>query len=148
ANFNNNIKDNTTAVLFTNAIWPDNAELIDVSAAQDNSVVAWYVGTTMYVRAKNSNDPVIANASCRNMFYYKNKLTTIDLSNLDTSCVTDMSFMFGECSGLTSLDVKNFDTSSVTDMSCMFSDCSGLRSLNMQLISVTLDVSKFFTSSD
>ena len=131
ADFSKNIKDDTTAILFTNAIWPDDAELIDVSAAQDNSVVAWYVGTTMYVRAKNSNDPVIANASCRNMFYYKNKLTTIDLSNLDTSNVTDMSFMFGECSGLTSLDLSNFDTSNVTDMRYMFSDCSGLKSLDL-----------------
>ena len=131
ADFNGNIKDDTTAILFTNAIWPDDAELIDVSAAQDNSVVAWYVGTTMYVRAKNSNDPVIANASCRNMFYYKNKLTTIDLSNLDTSGVTNMSFMFGECSGLTSLDLSNFDTSNVTDMSYMFYYCSGLTSLDL-----------------
>ena len=138
ADFNTNIKDDTTAILFTNAIWPDDAELIDVSAARDNSVVAWYVGTTMYVRAKNSTDPVIANASCRNMFYYKNKLTTIDLSNLDTSGVTNMSFMFGECSGLTSLNVTKFDTSNVTDMSYMFYYCSGLTSL---------DLSNFDTSS-
>ena len=164
ADFNANIKDDTTAILFTNAIWPDDAELIDVSAARDNSVVAWYVGTTMYVRAKNSNDPVIANASCRNMFYYKNKLTTIDLSNLDTSGVTNMSFMFGECYGLTSLNLSNFDTSSVTDMSYMFYYCYGLTSLdlsNFDTSSVTdmshmfqycnnltsLDVTKFDTSS-
>ena len=129
--FSKNIKSNTTAVLFTNAIWPDDAELIDVSAAQDNSVVAWYVGTTMYVRAKNSNDPVIANADCSRMFYYKSKLTTIDLSNLDTSGVTDMSYMFDSCYDLTSLDLSNFDTSSVTNMSYMFYNCSGLTSLDL-----------------
>ena len=130
-NFNKNIKSDTTAVLFTNAIWPDNAELIDVSAARDNSVVAWYVGTTMYVRAKNSNDPVIANKDCRGMFISKNKLTTIDLSNFDTSGVKYMSHMFHGCSGLTSLDVSNFDTSSVTNMSWMFSSCSSLTSLDV-----------------
>ena len=129
--FNKNIKADTTAVLFTNAIWPDNAELIDVSAARDNSVVAWYVGTTMYVRAKNSNDPVIANKDCRGMFISKNKLTTIDLSNFDTSGIKYMSHMFHGCSGLTSLDVSNFDTSSVTNMSWMFSSCSSLTSLNV-----------------
>lgn len=129
--FNNNIKSDTTAVLFTNAIWPDDAELIDVSAARDNSVVAWYVGTTMYVRAKNSTDPVIASADCSAMFWNKSKLTTIDLSNLDTSRVTDMNGMFSNCYKLTSLDVSNFDTSSVTDMSYMFDNCSSLTSLDL-----------------
>ena len=129
--FNENIKDDTTAILFTNAIWPDDAELIDVSAAQDNSVVAWYVGTTMYVRAKNSNDPVVANTDCSDMFSYKRKLTTIDLSNLDTSGVTSMDYMFSSCFGLTSLDVTNFDTSGVTSMDYMFSSCFGLTSLDV-----------------
>ena len=137
ADFNKNIKSNTTAVLFTNATWPDDAKLIDVSAARDNSVVAWYVGTTMYVRAKNNNDPVIANADCSEMFYNKRKLTTIDLSNFDTSGVTSMSHMFYYCYGLTSLDVSKFDTSGVTDMDYMFYRCSGLTSL---------DVSNFDTS--
>ena len=161
--FNKNIKDDTTAILFTNAIWPDDAELIDVSAAQDNSVVAWYVGTTMYVRAKNSNDPVIANANCNSMFSNNRQLTTIDLSNLDTSSVTNMRYMFYNCRSLTSLNLSNFDTSSVMDMSYMFRDCRSLTSLdvtNFDTSSVTdmsymfyycsgltsLDVTKFDTS--
>ena len=129
--FNKNIKDDTTAILFTNAIWPDDAELIDVSAAQDNSVVAWYVGTTMYVRAKNSNDPVIANTDCSDMFSYKGKLTTIDLSNLDTSGVKYMNSMFSNCRSLTSLDLSKFDTSGVTSMDYMFSSCYRLTSLDV-----------------
>ena len=47
-------------------------------------------------------------------------LTNIDLSNLDTSKVTDMSSMFNSC-GLTSLDLSSFNTSNVTNMSSMFS---------------------------
>ena len=66
------------------------------------------------------------------------KLTSIDLSNLDTSAVTDMSAMFVRCSNLTTLDLSGFDTSSVTDMRSMFSDCSSL---------TTLDLSGFDTSS-
>ena len=38
----------------------------------------------------------------------------------NTSGVTDMVKMFNFCSGLTSLDVSNFDTSNVTDMFFMF----------------------------
>ena len=146
ADFNANIKDDTTAILFTNAIWPDDAELIDVSAARDNSVVAWYVGTTMYVRAKNSNDPVIANANCNSMFSGNIKLTTIDLSNLDTSGVTSMRYMFQNCSGLTSLDLSTFDTSSVTNMSDMFSYCDGLTSLDLSNFdtSKVTDMSQMF----
>ena len=39
--------------------------------------------------------------------------------------------MFDGCSGLTSLDVSNFDTSNVTDMGYMFDGCSGLTSLDV-----------------
>ena len=64
-------------------------------------------------------------------------LTTVDLSNLDTSNYTSMTTMFQDCSSLTSLDLSNFDTSKVTGMIGMFSDCSSLTSL---------DVSNFNTS--
>ena len=63
------------------------------------------------------------------MFYFCNNLTTLDVSNFDTSKVTDMSSMFGGCSGLTTLDVSNFNTSNVTDMSFMFNYCSGLTTI-------------------
>ena len=65
-------------------------------------------------------------------------LTTLDLSNFDTSNVTNMSYMFSKCQSLTSLDLSNFDTSRVTDMSYMFSYCSRL---------ISLDLSSFDTSN-
>ena len=58
-------------------------------------------------------------------------LTSLDLSGLDTSSVTNMEFMFNGCSGLTSLDLSDLDTSSVTDMGSMFDRCSGLTSLGV-----------------
>ena len=57
--------------------------------------------------------------------------TAVDLSGLDTSNYTDMSFMFQNCKSLTSLDFSNFDTSKVYDMSSMFSNCSSLTSLDL-----------------
>ena len=57
-------------------------------------------------------------------------LQSIDLSNVDTSNVTNMSFMFYSC-GLTNLDVSGFDTGNVTDMLCMFWGCSSLKSLDL-----------------
>lgn len=72
------------------------------------------------------------------MFNGCGKLTTLDVSNFDTSNVNSMYSMFSNCSNLTALDVSNFDTSNVTDMSSMFSDCRNL---------TVLDVSNFNTSN-
>ena len=55
----------------------------------------------------------------------------IDLSNFDTSEVSDMAYMFYGCSSLISLDLSNFDTSQVTDMNNMFYGCSSLISLDL-----------------
>jgi surface protein len=59
------------------------------------------------------------------------KLKSVNAKNWDTSQVTNMEYMFSECSGLTSLDLSSFDTSNVTDMRYMFYKCSGLTSLNL-----------------
>lgn len=71
------------------------------------------------------------------MFYNCRALTTLDLSNFDTSNVTDMNYIFYNCGALT-LNVSNFDTSNVTNMRYMFGYCSKLTNLN---------VSNFDTSS-
>ena len=65
------------------------------------------------------------------MFSGMRNLTTLDLSNFDTSKVTDMSFMFGNMSNLTTLDLSNFNTSKATNMSEMFFCMANLTSLNL-----------------
>ena len=55
-----------------------------------------------------------------------NNMTSLDLTNLNTSKVTNMSRMFKNCgyTAMTSLDLgNNFDTSNVTNMFSMFSYC-------------------------
>ena len=69
--------------------------------------------------------------SCNVMFAGCSSLTSLDVSNFNTSKVTNMSFMFKGCSSLTSLDLSNFNTSNVTAISFMFSDCSALTSLDL-----------------
>lgn len=63
--------------------------------------------------------------NCYNMFYNCKFLITIP--RLDTSKVTDMSYMLSYCTSLTS--IPQFDTSNVTTMESMFSDCSSLNSI-------------------
>ena len=70
-------------------------------------------------------------------FEFAIELTQLDVSNLDTSSVTDMTMMFAGCIQLTQLDVSNFDTSKVTNMQAMFG-CTGL---------TQIDISNFDTSN-
>ena len=65
------------------------------------------------------------------MFSGCDALTTLDVSNFDTQNVTDMSGMFGSCYKLTALDASNFDTQNVTNMSNMFSYNHALTTLNI-----------------
>ena len=70
--------------------------------------------------------------SCAYWFSGFSKLTKFEnIKNLNTCNVTDMSYMFSDCSALTALDLSNFDTSKVTNMNGMFSGCSLLTTLNV-----------------
>ena len=66
-----------------------------------------------------------------NMFYGMSNLTTLNLSHFDTSKVTDMSLMFHDMRNLISLNLSNFDTSNVTDMHNMFYGMSNLTALDL-----------------
>ena len=70
------------------------------------------------------------------MFRNCSSLTSLDVTKLNTANVSNMSYMFSGCTNLTSLDVTKFNTANVTNMSDMFRNCSALTSL---------DVSKFNT---
>ena len=77
------------------------------------------------------------------MFYHCSSLTSMDLSGMDTSSATTMEYMFNGCGNLTSLDVNHFDTSRVTNMNAMFNGCSSLTSLDIS----GLDTSKVIKMS-
>ena len=73
----------------------------------------------------------------KSMFGGMNNVTALNLSNFNTSQVTNMESMFYGLSNLTIFNLSNFDTSNVTNMSFMFYDMSNL---------TTLDLSNFDTS--
>ena len=123
-------------------IVPETAvESWDISEAGDGSVMAYVendgTGAGTYKLTIGGKGGIIANESMIGYFAGFSEMTSIDLSALDTSKVTDIGGMFENCRGLTSLDVSNFDTSQVTNMSGMFAGCNKLTSL---------DVSNFDTS--
>ena len=85
----------------------------------------------------------IVPTSCAGWFCNCTSLRTIaNIENLNTSCVTDMSYMFATC-GQLSVNVSSFDTSQVTKMDFMFGnainddfggtgDFTGLENFNME----------------
>ncbi len=132
----------TSIITKNDNIVPETAvESWDISEARDGSVMAYVEddgsGNSTYKVTIGGKGGIIANESMIGYFYDFAKMTSIDLSALDTSEVTNMNRMFDGCSSLKSLDVSKFDTSKVTNMSAMFYECSSLTSL---------DLSKFDTS--
>ena len=91
---------------------------------------------TSKVVFKDFDTSLVTNMSW--VFNNCSKLIKLDVSKFDTTLATDMSGMFNNCSNLKTLDLSNFDTSSVTNMSFMFGECSNL---------IELDVSNFNTSA-
>ena len=65
------------------------------------------------------------------MFYGMSNLTTLNVSHFDTSKVTDMSLMFHGMRDLSALNLSSFNTSQVTDMHNMFYGMSNLTTLNV-----------------
>ena len=119
---------NVTKVVTQNTLTePSNVTYsADLSAKGNGSVMAYVFDNTLTIAA---NDTIVAGDYLR--FKSLSKVTSIDLTYLDTSKVTDMSYMFYRCGKLTSLDVSKFDTSNVTNMSYMFGICYSLTSLDL-----------------
>ena len=69
-----------------------------------------------------------SNVTDMNWMFAYSQATTLDLSTFDTSKVTDMSNMFAY-SQATTLDLSNFDTSNVTNMNYMFQNSTKLTTI-------------------
>ena len=82
--------------------------------------------------------PAMSSVTSLFLAFNNSGLKQINVSNWDTSNVTNMSNTFSRCELLTSIDVSKWNTSKVTDMASMFSGCGTLRSI---------DVSKWNTSN-
>lgn len=65
------------------------------------------------------------------MFYYTPQLKELDLSNWDTSKVINMDSMFAE-SSVSSIKLENWDVSRVESMNNMFYNATNLESINLE----------------
>ena len=142
---------------------PEGATVVDVSKNGDNTIKMWYNEADAngnYDITIGSNNIIYANPSGSNLFSNLTNVTSIDLSNLDTSGIagmngmfendkvltnivfgdnfntsnaTNMTAMFRECNNLTELDLRMFDTSNVRNMGNMFLNCTKLESLDLSM---------------
>ena len=81
-----------------------------------------------YLDLSNFNTSNITDMTC--MFNLCNKLREIKgINNFTTNKVTNMNAMFQECNELKYLDLSNFNTSNITDMGCMFNLCHNLKKI-------------------
>ena len=124
----------------------------DLSEAADGSVMAYAeddgTGNGTYKVTIGGKEGIIANESMMSYFRDFNTITSLDLSALDTSKVTNMLNMFLGCSSLTSLDLSNFDTSNVTNMSGMFYLVNSIKILDLTSFNTSkvTDMSDMFGS--
>lgn len=112
--------------------WWHNTEITKVSFADVITPVStayWFMEGLKYESIDLTNLDTSNVTNMTYMFHWCNLLTDLDLSNFDTSNVTNMAFMFYHCEALTSLDLSSFNTSKVTDMSYMFQDCCSLSAI-------------------
>ena len=106
----------------------------DLTYNNQGSVKGWLEEDTdnsgkyiLYVES----DGITKLTSCLAFFQSYPNIEYVEFGNVDTSDVTDFSWMFSECSKLTSLDLSSFNTENAVAMEGMFSNCSGLLSLNL-----------------
>ena len=126
---------------FTTQIPADFNVSYDVSELRDGSIMLYAIGNEenghdVKIVPKNGTK-VYAPPSSRLLFYCCNNMTNLNLENLDTSNVTDMTQMFWKCKELKNLNVSKFNTSNVTSMTYLFRECNNI---------TNLDISSFDTS--
>ena len=64
-------------------------------------------------------------------FFTCDNLFSVNISKLDTSKTTSLSYAFSGCKSLTEIDLSALNTSSVKSFADVFQDCSSLRSVNL-----------------
>lgn len=106
--------------------------------ARPTSTAFWFALNTVYTSSPDViliegieylNTSNVTNMSW--MFKFCQSLENLDVSHFDTHNVTDMRGMFFQCNALKYLDLSHFDTRNVTDMSRMFGFCRSLTSLDL-----------------
>ena len=116
---------------------PDGADPTSISAIKDIN--------SNEIHSINFKGKLTIKGSASGLFSNLPKLEKIDLTNVDTSNVTNMDLLFAFCSGLREIDGLT-DTANVTSMGATFYGCSSLTSIDLSYFNtskVTCMISMF-----
>lgn len=133
------VRNTIESITITNDnIVPTNAiGSFDVSNSNDGSIMLWYTkgsSDNLYnVYIGSESGKVYAPINCYMYFSNLTNAIKIDLSNFDTSKVTNMQDLFSHCTSLVYLNIENFNTLNVTDMGGMFYYCESFTSLDLSM---------------
>lgn len=98
------------------------------------SIIPWYSKKTE-IKSVRFEGKVKSGLHLANMFEGCINLSSVDLTNLDTTGVSNFNSMFKNCKSLANLDVSELNTTSALDMRYMFDGCTKLMSLDLSSIS-------------
>ena len=76
------------------------------------------------------------------MFSFCRSVTSLNLSNFDTSKVAHLGYMFHHCEKLQYLDISHFSSANLKKIDCMFRYLSSIIYLNIYSLDINNDVSK------
>ena len=131
-------KKNVGETLPKNSAWVEDKQTV---ATINNNIGNGTIVHIVFDESFSTYAPTSLNGFFENL----TRLETITgLEYLNTEKVTNMRYMFYNCSSLTSLDVTHFNTAKVTDMGYMFYNCSSLTTIYASSKFVTSQVSKSF----
>ena len=81
------------------------------------------------INLSNFNTTEVTNMT--QMFYGCSKLKEINVSKFKTTNCEDIYGMFSNCSSLESIDMLNWDMKNIKDIDYLFADCSKLKNIKM-----------------
>ena len=115
-------------------------DLSNLNSSNVNNMKNMFAGCINLEEIKGINQLITKKVTTMEGIFSKCiKIEYLNLSNFDTSEVTNMSFMFNECKKLKEIKgINNFITNKVTKMDAMFQECYELE---------RLDLSNFDTSN-
>ena len=134
------IRGNGNAVLTSDRPWKDYSnkiKAIDIDVVKAKDCGAMFNGFYNVKTIKCKINDAVGNFnfffSCSE--YVNNKtqsaLTSIDVTQMNTTNVTRMSGMFSNCVSLASIDLSHWNTANVVDMADMFYGCKQLKRINL-----------------
>ena len=117
---------------FGTAVWNESTGVLKIYAVKIATSNYPWSSIAKNVREAYAIGDITKFKSCYWLFKGMSNMIKVDVSQLDTTSITEMTYMFSGCRNLTEIvGLENIDTSSVKNMSSMFYNCSSIESLNI-----------------